>query len=158
MKRVLVPALLLAGLSLLVGSAAGAGPSPGITFGSPGVVSHDGKTRFVALRAGRGSLIESISTRAGAVLRTRYLKGVYGLPLVAYDGSTGGLSRKGKRLVVYSPGEQKTRYLVLDPRTLRVRSRIVSPRVATNSLSTDPPTSIRRRSIRKRGTRGVSLV
>ena len=124
MKRVLV----LAGLviaAVLAGSASGAGPSPGIALGSPGVVSHDGKVRYVALRAGGGTLVESVATRGGAVRHTRFLKGAFGVPLVAYDGSTGGLSRNGRRLVVYAPasGRAKTRFVVLDPRTLKVRSR-----------------------------------
>jgi hypothetical protein len=122
MKRALVLAVFAA--AILAGPAGGAGPSPGIAFGSPGVVSHNGKVRYVALRAGRGTLVEAISTRDGTVRRTRYLKGMYGVPLVAYDGSTGGLARNGKRLVVYSPGSV-TRYVVLDPRSLRVQSRIV---------------------------------
>ena len=121
MKRALVLAVFVA--AILAGSAGAAGPSPGVAFGSPGVVSHDGKVRYVTLRAGRGTLVEAISTRDGTVRRTRYLKGLYGVPLVAYDGSTGGLARNGKRLVVYSPGSV-TRYVVLDPRSLRVQSRI----------------------------------
>jgi DNA-binding beta-propeller fold protein YncE len=56
------------------------------------------------------------------VRRSRFLKGAFGIPLVAYDGSAGGLSRNGRRLVVYSPGAT-TRFVVLDPRTLRVRTR-----------------------------------
>ena len=114
----------LAAAAVLVGTAGGAGPSPGVAFGSPGILSHDGKVRYVALRAGRGTLVEAISTRNGTVRRTRFLKGLYGVPLVAYDGSTGGLARNGKRLVVYSPGEV-TRFVVLDPRSLRVQSRLV---------------------------------
>jgi hypothetical protein len=122
MKRALVVGAVLA--AVLAGSAAGAGPSPGIAFGSPGVVSHDGTVRYVAMRAGKGTLVEAITKRTGMV-RSRFLKGLYGLPMVAYDGSMGGLSRNGKRLVVYAWGPQKTRFVVLDPRTLKVRSRIV---------------------------------
>ena len=124
MKR----ALLLASVAavVLVGSAGGAGPSPGIAFGSPGVVSHDGKIRYVTMRAGIGTLVEAIRTRTGTV-RSRFLKGFYGLPMVAYDGSMGGLSRDGKRLVVQRPASTnggKTRFVVLDPRSLRVQTRI----------------------------------
>lgn len=119
----------LAAAAALVGTAGGAGPSPGIAPGTTGVVSHDGKIRYVALRAGKGTLVEAVSTRNGIVRHTRYLKGSYGVPLVAYDGSTGGLSRNGKRLVLYSPAavlvRAKTRFVVLDPRTLKVRSRLV---------------------------------
>jgi DNA-binding beta-propeller fold protein YncE len=125
MKRALVPALLVAGLVVLVGSALGAGPSPGVTFGSHGVVSHDGKTRYLAMRAGRGTLVQAVTTRGGVVLHSRFLRGPFGIPLVAYDGSAGGLARNGRRLVVYAPsnGQSKTRFVVLDPRTLKVRSR-----------------------------------
>jgi hypothetical protein len=128
MKRALVLGLLVFGLTVLVGSATGAGPSPGVTFGSPGIVTHDGKVRYLAMRAGSGTLVEAVSTRGGVVRRSRFLSGLYGVPLVAYDGSAGGLARNGRRLVVYSPangiGHAKTRFVVLDPRTLRVRSRL----------------------------------
>jgi hypothetical protein len=128
MKRALVLGLFVAGLAVLVGSASGAGPSPGVTFGSPGVVSHDGKLRYMTLRAGGGTLVEAVTTRGGTVRRTRFLKGAaFGIPLVAYDGSTGGLSRNGRRLVLYASDSlrrAKTRFVVLDPRTLRVRQRI----------------------------------
>jgi hypothetical protein len=120
MKRAFVLAVVLA--AVLVGSAAGAGPSPGMVLGSPGVLSHDGKVRYVAMRAGIGTLVEAITTRTGMV-RSRFVKGRYGLPMVAYDGSMGGLSWNGRRLVVYSPGQLTTRFVVLDPRSLRVRSR-----------------------------------
>src|SRR5438132_8130384 len=128
MKRALVASLLVAGLSILVGSAVGAGPSPGVGFGSPGVVSHDGKVRYVAMRAGTGTLVEAVATQGGVVRRSRFLRGLYGIPLVAYDGSSGGLSRNGRRLVVDWPangaGHGQTRFVVLDPRTRRVRSRL----------------------------------
>jgi hypothetical protein len=124
MKRPLVLAVFVA--AILAGSAGGAGPSPGSA--PAGILSRAGKIRYGALRAGRGTLVEAISIPDGVVRRTRYLKGFYGIPMVAYDGSTGGLSRDGKRLVVYSPsrgiGRDVTRYVVLDPVTLRVRSRI----------------------------------
>jgi hypothetical protein len=141
MKRALVFGLLVAGASILVGSATGAGPSPGIAFGSPGVVSHDGKVRYVAMRAGRGTLVEAVTTRGGVVRRSRFLKGWYGVPLVAYDGTTGGLARNGKELILYSPGSgatHKTRFVVLDPRTLRVRSRLaLSGNFGFDALSPD---------------------
>jgi hypothetical protein len=128
MKRALVLAVFVGGLVILIGSASGAGPSPGVTFGSPGVISRDGKVRYVALRAGSGTLVEALKTRGGTVRKSRFLKGAFGIPLVAYDGSTGGLSRDGLRLVVYAPASglapAKTGFVVLDPRTLRVRKRL----------------------------------
>jgi hypothetical protein len=127
MKRALVLTV-LAATAVLVGSVLGAGPSPGVNFGSPGVVSRDGKIRYLAMQAGKGTLVEAVTTRGGVVRHSRFLKGWYGVPLVAYDGSTGGLARNGQRLVLYSPANSirraKTRFVVLDPRTLRVRSRV----------------------------------
>ena len=142
MKRPFVLALLVVGAAVLAGSAGGAGPSPGVAFGSPGVVSHDGKVRFVALRAGIGTLVEAVSTRGGVVRRSRFLVGLYGVPVVAYDGSAGGLSRNGRRLVVYEPATSlahgTTRFVVLDPRTLRVRSRFsLSGTFGFDALSPD---------------------
>jgi hypothetical protein len=127
-KHALVLGSVVTSLAVLVGSALGAGPSPGVTFGSPGVVSRDGKLRYLAMRAGSGTLVEAVTTRGGVVRHSRFLKGgAFGIPLVAYDGSTGGLSRNGRRLVVYSADTRlraKTRFVVLDARTLRVRQRI----------------------------------
>src|SRR5438132_12983704 len=88
MKRSLAFALLVAGFAL-AGSAAAAGPSPGVTFGSPGVVSHDGKTRYVALRAGSGTLVEAVTTRGGVVRHPRLVKRPHGLPPGAYAGHAG---------------------------------------------------------------------
>ena len=61
---------MLAGLvtaAVLAGTALGAGPSPGIALGSPGVVSHDGTVRYLALRAGGGTLVEAVATRGGGL-------------------------------------------------------------------------------------------
>jgi hypothetical protein len=140
MKRALVLGSAVTGVAVLVGSAAGAGPSPGVAFGSPGVVSRDGKLRYLARRAGGGTLVEAVTTRGGVVRRSRFLKGgAFGIPLVAYDGSTGGLSRNGRRLVLYAPSTgAKTRFVVLDPRTLRVRERLtLSGNFGFDALSPD---------------------
>jgi hypothetical protein len=139
MKRALVLAVFVSGLVIVVGSASGAGPSPGVAFGSPGVVSRDGKVRYVALRAGSGTLLEAVTTRGGAVRKSRFLRGAFGIPLVAYDGSTGGLSRNGRRVVVYEPSSgARTRLVVLSPRTLRVQKRFtLSGNFGFDALSPD---------------------
>jgi len=143
MKRAFVLAVFVGGLVILIGSASGAGPSPGVTFGSPGVLSRDGRVRYVALRAGSGTLVEAVTTRGGVVRRSRFLKGgAFGIPLVAYDNSTGGLSRNSRRLVVYAPASglapAETRFVVLDPRTLRVLRRVtVTGNYGFDALSPD---------------------
>ena len=63
-------------------------------------------------------------------LRSKAIGGDYGVPLVAYDGTSGGLSGDGKSLVLGSygplPGKSgKTRFVVLNARTLARHRAIV---------------------------------
>jgi hypothetical protein len=107
----------------------GAGPSPGVDFGRHGITAPGGQVRHLTVPAGRGTVVETVRLRGGRVVRSRYLRGAFGIPLVAYDGTTGGLARNGRRLVLASPSSQQvaavSRFIVLDPRTLRVRSRLL---------------------------------
>jgi hypothetical protein len=106
MKRTLGLATLVAGAWAAVAVAAGGGPTPGIAFGQPGVLDPSGDVRYQALTAGRGTTVAAIRVR---------------------DGSTGGLARNGRRLVLSSfpsHGLAVSRFVVLHPRTLRVRSRV----------------------------------
>lgn len=118
-------AAILAGALMVAGYAAGAGPSPGLDSGI-GVKRPGGAVRFLALRAASGTLVAAVRVHGGQVVRSRYLKGHYGIPLVTYGGDTGGLARHAPRLVLASgAGPQATRFLILHPRTLKVRTRIV---------------------------------
>jgi hypothetical protein len=124
MRRALALAAILGAAWAAVAAADGGGPSPGPTWGSPGVVDRAHSIRYVALPAGtRNTLLTAVSTRNGDVARWKYLRGSYGIPAVAWDWSTGGLARSGHRLLLVSgPGPKWTRFLVLHPQTLRVRS------------------------------------
>jgi hypothetical protein len=127
MRRMLVLATILGGTWVAVLAAASGGPSPGVSFGSPGLVDAKGKVRYVALPAGDGTTVAVLGAQAGRVLRWGYVHGILGIPTVAWDGSTSGLARSGHRLVLATaPGYgSPTRFVVLDPRTLRVRARIL---------------------------------
>lgn len=128
MRRTLALVGILGAVGAGVATADGGGPSPGISFGSPGVVDRTGTVRYVALPSENGTTIAALGARAGRVLRWNFLNGVFGIPAVAWDGSTGGLTRDGRRLVVTtgaSYGSSVTRFVVLNPRTLRVRSRLM---------------------------------
>jgi hypothetical protein len=111
---------------LATGGAAGAGGvAPGVSIGGKGVVGHAGTVRYVALNAGAATVVEKVRVRDGVVLRSRPLAGSYGIPLVAYDGSAGGLSRDGSTLVLARalvPTATVSRFPVVDARTLKVRS------------------------------------
>jgi hypothetical protein len=123
MKRALSLATLLTGVLAATGGAAGGGPSPGLDFGN-GVTLPGGAVRYLAMNAGRGTLVEAVQVRGGQVVRTRFLRGVYGIPAVDFSGTTGGLARNGRRLVLASqPNAPVTRFVVLDPRNFKIRVR-----------------------------------
>ncbi len=69
-------------------------------------------------------MVAAISVRGGRVLRSRALRGFYGVPLVAYDGTTSGLSGDGRTLVLAAygplPGDSgTTRFLALRAKNLK---------------------------------------
>ena len=81
-------------------TAADGGPTPGLAGGA-GISTPNGRIHYVTLSAGDGTVVEAID-RHGTVLRYNWLPGSFGISLVAYDGSAGGLSHDGKRLVLVS--------------------------------------------------------
>jgi hypothetical protein len=128
MRRTLLLTTILLGVSGGLAAADGGGPAPGVSFGAPGVLSPKAALRYVALDAPRGTTVAAIRVRGGSVVRWKYLRGSFGVPSVAWDGSTGGLARNGRRLVLASPagyGSTVTRFLILDPRTFKVRFRLL---------------------------------
>jgi hypothetical protein len=125
MRRTLVLATILAAAWAAVAAADGGGPSPGESFGWTGVVGPKGTFRYVTVPAGHGTLLEVVATKGGTVQRWRYLRGSFGIPLVAFDNSSGGLARNGRRLVLVSHQMSTlTRIVVVDPRTLRPKTRL----------------------------------
>jgi hypothetical protein len=125
MRRALALTAVVGAAWAAVAAADGGGPSPGPTWGSPGVLDRARSTRYVALPAGASNtMLTAVSTRDGDVVRWNYLEGSYGIPAVAWDWSTGGLARSGRRLILVSPPGKWTRFLVVHPRTLRVRARV----------------------------------
>jgi hypothetical protein len=109
------------------GAAANGSPySPGLLYGWDGVRAPGGEVRFVTLGTPRSTIVAAIRVSNGRVLRTNVLRGFFGVPLVAYDGSSGGLSADRRTLVVASygplPGKAgTTRFAVLDTKTFRKR-------------------------------------
>jgi hypothetical protein len=146
-KLVLMLALaaLAAGYVTIASADGPQGPAPGITSGGPGVLAPNGKIRYVAIPTGRTTIVEAVQTHGGGVLRWNVIPGAYGNPLVAWDGTTGGLSADGKTLVLaaYStvqPGPS-SRFGVFAAKTLARRAVITLPGVwSFDALSPDAST------------------
>ena len=78
----------------------GGGANPGVDVLSGGVLSPNGKTRYVAIPDGARTVVAQILVRNGAVLRSLTLNGRYGVAYVTNDGTVGGLSFNGRVLVL----------------------------------------------------------
>jgi hypothetical protein len=115
---------LLIGFGVAAGIAAGAataaGPTPG--FARAGVVGPRGVVRYVAVPRNSTTFVKAVRVSDGRMVRSTTLRHEYGVPMVAYDGSAGGITRDGKLLVLESAaGPIATRFVVLSTRTLKVR-------------------------------------
>ena len=135
-------ALALVPLALASGTAFAAkgGPAPGVAAGWDGVLDRTSGTRYVALPGATSTVIAAVRRSDGRVLRYSTIDGVFGVPLVAYDGTTEGVSSDGQTLVladaIQSPKE--TRFAVLQTRSLRLSRQITLPgRWAYDALSPD---------------------
>lgn len=108
MRALTVTLVLLAGALTAVGAvAAGGGPTPGVIAGWDGI----GRTglRYVALTDTGRTTVAAVRRQGGRVVRYRSIPGEFGVPLVSFDGTPGGLSLDGRTLVLASfpgpPGE-----------------------------------------------------
>lgn len=132
--RLVAAAALALALAAWLAAAAAAnkhGPAPGVVLGRPGVLAQDGSVRYLAVPEGRTTAVVALGPE-GAVLRRASLPGVFGVPRVAYDGSTAGLSYDGQTLVLALPTPVKSlravsRFAVVDARTGGLR-RVISLR------------------------------
>jgi DNA-binding beta-propeller fold protein YncE len=104
------------------GAGAGGGPVT-ILFGGQGVLSPDGKLRYVALTTSRQTIVSVVRVRGGQVTRWRLVRGYVGVPIVGSDGTTEGVSADGRTLVLGStPGiSRTTRFAVIDTKSLKLR-------------------------------------
>jgi len=126
MRRHRVATIGIAVLAALVAASArgGGGPGPAVVQGWDGMAR--GPVRYVAFATGSGTVVESIRRHCGRVLRYAMVPGNFGIPMVAYDGTTAGLSHDGRTLVLADVAarpqlKQTSSFAVLDPRQLRLR-------------------------------------
>ena len=94
----MVGAAFLVGLAL-PGRALAVGPSPGTILGSPGASWQGHSQRFEAAPGGLGTRITEM-TAGGAAIRSVSVRGQFGIPEVAYDGSTEQLPARSSSLVL----------------------------------------------------------
>jgi hypothetical protein len=121
----LIPVLLL----VVAGTAHAAGPSPGLLQGSSGITTPSQRYRFVTF-TGRGTTtLAAIDKASGGVARWRTLRGEWGIPMVAFDGTADGLSHDGRTLVIpdwthptdEAPLRSKSSFRVYDANRLTLR-------------------------------------
>jgi hypothetical protein len=128
-------ALLVTALAVVAAIAAGSAGangspySPGLVYGWSGVGAQNGAVRFVAFGMPKSTIVAAVRARDGHVMRSAVVRGFYGVPLVAYDGTSAGLSGDGRWLVLASygpyPGNAgKTSFAVLSTKTLKPRLRV----------------------------------
>jgi hypothetical protein len=118
------------GLAAPAGALAAGGPVPPVQ-GQTGVGVPGSPFQFIALPAGRDTLVQRVRATPWRVQFSRRVAGGYGIPGADLNGSTTGLSADGRTLILEqtSPNGvvRTTRLLVLDARRLRVRQTIVLP-------------------------------
>ena len=125
--RLAVTAFVVVASLALVGFAGAGkgGPSPGVELGGRGVASVHGTVRYVATsRAGRTTV--TAIDRDGQVVGRVAVRGVLGVPRVAFDGTLGGLAYDGRTLVLASAkvGAPTSTFTVLATRPLELRRTI----------------------------------
>jgi hypothetical protein len=126
MRHLCVLAVALTALVTVVSGARADGSpyAPGLVQGASGALDPSGGTRYVTLATARSTVVAAIGVRNGLVRRSTALRGFYGVPIIAWDGSTGGVSGDGRTLTLASygplPGDVGvTRFVLLRTRTLR---------------------------------------
>jgi hypothetical protein len=113
-----VTALAAFAAAAAAGLATAAGPTPG--WAKEGVPSRDGTLRYVAAPRADSTFVKVVRYSDYRLLRSRTIRGEYGVPEVAYDGTGGGLTHDGRLLVLESPaGPNTTGFVVLSARSLK---------------------------------------
>jgi hypothetical protein len=112
------------------GVAAADGPSY-LMSGWTGVTAPGQTLRYVTLPAGAQTVLASVRRSTGRVIQWRSLGGTWGVPMVAGDGTTAGLSRDGRLLVLgdWTPSganglRTSSRFLGVNTRSFQVWRRI----------------------------------
>jgi hypothetical protein len=102
-RRMRLVALVLALQGAVASSALADGlPVVGFVSSAQGVRALDGTRRYVTQPRTRETIVRAISA-SGVTLERAVLQGRFDVPVVAFDGSAGGLSANGRTLVLIRP-------------------------------------------------------
>jgi hypothetical protein len=127
LRRVGLP-LLLSFTALASSAHADGPPVTSLDAGPEGVIEQSGDDRFTALPAADRTVVTQSQTRGGRVLRASILDGRWGVPVVANDGTSGGLSADGSTLVLMKIARayprSHTSFAIVDTGPLSVRDTI----------------------------------
>jgi hypothetical protein len=141
-RRILIVLAVTVACGIAATMASGAGPSPGLSLGWDGVAS--GNVRYVSVPAGSSTSVMAINRQGGRVLRHMTLKGFWGIPLVAFDGTAEGLLADGHTLLLAQPifsgqGLRKTTtFTLVDVRKMKLSGTIrLDGAFSFDALSTD---------------------
>ncbi|HEX7144137.1 MAG TPA: hypothetical protein VF225_02410 [Gaiellaceae bacterium] len=100
-RRLLATAAICIGCAATAANADGGGPGAGVQQGWDGLAN--GAVRYVAVPAAGSTALEVIRRQDGRVLKFMALKGTWGIPVVAFDGTADGLMGDGRTLLLGEP-------------------------------------------------------
>ena len=129
-SKLLPPAAAAAALALT--AAPSAAPADGLPSGTNadpgGITTPTTESNYIAVPAGRGTLVGRVDKRTGRLGASTYLDPPFVMPAVALDGTPGGLSAGGGTLVLIRQRarfpQERTSLAVLEGDRLRLRHTI----------------------------------
>ena len=130
-RRLLATIAICMGCAVTAANAGGSGgPGAGVEQGWDGLAN--GAVRYVAVPAGDSTTVQVIRRRDGRVLTFMSLKGAWGIPLVAFDGTTAGLMADGRTLLLgeatAGPSLRKhSNFTLVDMKKMRVVRKLRLP-------------------------------
>jgi hypothetical protein len=128
-RRLLLP-LVVSVLVAAPAALADGGSAPPAVQGGGGVFGPGKEVRYVAVGNRAGTIVEKIRVVDGTVLSWTARPGSWGIPSIAFDRSTGGISSDGTALVLTStaqsgyPLRKRSSFEVLSATNLRFLGRI----------------------------------
>jgi hypothetical protein len=102
-------------------AAGGAGPSPGVMNGAPGIAVAGGAHVVTTAQANGTTQLRLVRDRDGKTLRERVLPGKLGVPMITFAGVVEGTWSQGRRLLLASSiydDRVSTTFVTIDTRTL----------------------------------------